>query len=209
VEPRTSLGVELEKNLNRVLPGNLDAVIDPTTYRPPEVFRVIRETGSIPDNDVTRIQHGRRNGHCRQGQRDTRGCFGAASCGYRSQSDWNYRSWIGLSRLRGLYFLVTASPMSRTRSLGSSLRPRSRQAYCSSSVQLAIARINRHVPKASGKHPFQFCSRPAPHHESVSVFVIRSPSRCSKVSRIQCSRVVWFGNVKLSKISSLPSFRAT
>lgn len=45
-------GGGVQGNLCRVLPGNLDAQIDVTSYKVPEVFTVIQEVGSVPDEDM-------------------------------------------------------------------------------------------------------------------------------------------------------------
>jgi len=47
-------GGGIQDNLNRILPPSLDAAIRLPAIRVPEVFRVIREEGSVPDADMLR-----------------------------------------------------------------------------------------------------------------------------------------------------------
>ncbi|MBN1411297.1 MAG: phosphoribosylformylglycinamidine cyclo-ligase [Spirochaetales bacterium] len=47
-------GGGITENLNRILPGNLDAHIYLDKYRIPEVFKVIREVGQISDREMLR-----------------------------------------------------------------------------------------------------------------------------------------------------------
>ena len=47
-------GGGIEGNLNRILPGKVDALIDLPSLRVLEVFRVIREQGNVPDAEMLR-----------------------------------------------------------------------------------------------------------------------------------------------------------
>jgi len=47
-------GGGIQGNLNRILPPSLDAAIDLPALRIPEVFRIIREVGQLPDEDMLR-----------------------------------------------------------------------------------------------------------------------------------------------------------
>ena len=47
-------GGGMQDNLNRILPPPLDASIDLGRLQVPEVFRVIREEGNVPDSDMLR-----------------------------------------------------------------------------------------------------------------------------------------------------------
>jgi phosphoribosylformylglycinamidine cyclo-ligase len=42
----------VKENLNRILPGNVDAVVDLGAYRVPEVFSVIRRESQLSDKDM-------------------------------------------------------------------------------------------------------------------------------------------------------------
>lgn len=48
-------GGGLPGNLNRVLPGNVDAVLDPTTWELPEIFQKIQETGPVELPEMYRV----------------------------------------------------------------------------------------------------------------------------------------------------------
>jgi phosphoribosylformylglycinamidine cyclo-ligase len=45
-------GGGVEGNLNRILPNYLDAAIDKSRIRIPEIFKVIREEGQVPEADM-------------------------------------------------------------------------------------------------------------------------------------------------------------
>ena len=47
-------GGGIEGNLNRILPPDLDASIDKSLLRIPEIFKVIRDEGNIPESDMLR-----------------------------------------------------------------------------------------------------------------------------------------------------------
>lgn len=47
-------GGGIQDNLNRILPDDLDASIDLNLIRTPEVFRIIRREGNVPDADMLR-----------------------------------------------------------------------------------------------------------------------------------------------------------
>ncbi len=47
-------GGGIQDNLNRILPPNLDALIDLSAIRIPEIFRVIKEEGNITEADMLR-----------------------------------------------------------------------------------------------------------------------------------------------------------
>ena len=47
-------GGGIEENLSRILPASLDAVVDLSSVRVPEVFGAIRQAGGVPDADMLR-----------------------------------------------------------------------------------------------------------------------------------------------------------
>ncbi len=47
-------GGGIRDNLNRILPADLDACVDLSLLQVPEVFRVIRDAGSVPESDMLR-----------------------------------------------------------------------------------------------------------------------------------------------------------
>ena len=47
-------GGGIQDNLNRILPSAWDASIDLSKIQVPEVFRIIRNQGNVPDSDMLR-----------------------------------------------------------------------------------------------------------------------------------------------------------
>lgn len=45
-------GAGIPGNLERFLPGNVDAVVDRGAWKPPEIMRLVQKAGSIPENEM-------------------------------------------------------------------------------------------------------------------------------------------------------------
>jgi phosphoribosylformylglycinamidine cyclo-ligase len=48
-------GGGFEENLDRVLPGNFDAVIDPESWDSPPIFQWLQQTGNVEESEMRRV----------------------------------------------------------------------------------------------------------------------------------------------------------
>ncbi|KAA5541366.1 phosphoribosylformylglycinamidine cyclo-ligase [Roseiconus nitratireducens] len=48
-------GGGIEENLDRILPSDVDAEIDPNSWQPPTIFRFLQQTGEVSDAEMRRV----------------------------------------------------------------------------------------------------------------------------------------------------------